>query len=73
MALTTLQKGDGVAHNLSSFITENCEPILNEWEKHALHLAERVAIESYRQMIDYLGTHDSTTRRMLDTILASEK
>lgn len=46
MVLTTLQKGDGVAHNLSSFITEKFEPILNEWEKHALHLAERVAIES---------------------------
>lgn len=24
-------------------------------------------------MIDYLGTHDSTTRRMLETILASEE
>jgi bacterioferritin len=36
-------------------------------------IAERVAIESYRQMIDYLGSHDTTTRRMLESVLASEE
>lgn len=36
-------------------------------------VAERVAIDSYREMIEYLSTGDSTTRRMLETILASEE
>jgi bacterioferritin len=36
-------------------------------------IAERVAIESYRGMINYLGDRDSTTRRMLKQILASEE
>ncbi|MBP8120870.1 MAG: bacterioferritin [Burkholderiales bacterium] len=36
-------------------------------------VAERVAIESYREMIGYLGTQDPTTRRMLEQILASEE
>lgn len=36
-------------------------------------IAERIAIESYREMIAYLGDEDSTTRRMLETILASEE
>jgi bacterioferritin len=36
-------------------------------------VAERVAIDSYREMIDYLGTNDSTTRRMLEGILAMEE
>jgi bacterioferritin len=36
-------------------------------------VAERIAIDSYREMIDYLGNNDSTTRRMLETILAMEE
>ena len=36
-------------------------------------IAERVAIESYREMIAYLGEHDTTTKRMLEGILASEE
>lgn len=36
-------------------------------------VAERIAIDSYREMIEYLSTGDSTTRRMLETILASEE
>ena len=36
-------------------------------------VAERVAIDSYREMIDYLGNNDSTTRRMLEGILAMEE
>ncbi|MEO8143215.1 MAG: ferritin-like domain-containing protein [Betaproteobacteria bacterium] len=36
-------------------------------------IAERVAIESYREMIAYLGDQDPTTHRMLQTILASEE
>jgi len=36
-------------------------------------VAERIAIDSYREMIDYLGNKDSTTRRMLETILAMEE
>jgi bacterioferritin len=36
-------------------------------------IAERIAIESYRETIAYLGDRDTTTRRMLETILASEE
>jgi bacterioferritin len=36
-------------------------------------VAERIAIESYREMIAYLGEQDPTTRRMLEEILASEE
>jgi len=36
-------------------------------------IAERIAIESYREMITYFGDKDSTTRRMLEEILAVEE
>ena len=36
-------------------------------------VAERIAIESYREVIAYVGDRDSTTRRMLEEILASEE
>ena len=36
-------------------------------------VAERIAIDSYREMIEYLGNNDSTTRRMLEGILAMEE
>ncbi|MGH8311139.1 MAG: ferritin-like domain-containing protein [Steroidobacteraceae bacterium] len=36
-------------------------------------VAERVAIESYREMILFLGEHDPTSRRMLEGILAKEE
>ncbi len=36
-------------------------------------VAERIAIESYREMISYLGDTDPTTQRMLKEILATEE
>ncbi len=36
-------------------------------------LAERVAVETYRQMIVLIGDKDPTTRRMLEAILADEE
>jgi bacterioferritin len=36
-------------------------------------VAERIAIESYREMLVYLGDQDPTTHRMLQEILASEE
>ena len=36
-------------------------------------VAERVAIDSYGEMIRYLGEGDPTTRRMLEGILAMEE
>ncbi|KPC54708.1 ferritin-like domain-containing protein [Amantichitinum ursilacus] len=36
-------------------------------------VAERIAIDSYREMIRYLGDKDPTTRRMLEEILAVEE
>ena len=36
-------------------------------------VAERIAIDSYREMITYLGNDDPTTRRLMETILAMEE
>ena len=36
-------------------------------------IAERVAIETYRQMVALIGDKDPTTRRMLEGILAVEE
>ena len=36
-------------------------------------VAERVAIDSYREMIEYIGSDDSTTSAMLEGILAREE
>ena len=36
-------------------------------------VAERIAIDSYREMVQYVGDDDPTTRRMLEGILATEE
>ena len=36
-------------------------------------VAERIAIESYSEMIRYIGSDDPTTRSMLEGILAMEE
>jgi bacterioferritin len=36
-------------------------------------IAERIAIDHYRELVRYFGTHDSTTRVMLEGILAMEE
>lgn len=36
-------------------------------------VAERVAIDSYREMIMFIGDRDTTTKRMLEEILAKEE
>src|SRR5438128_3013601 len=36
-------------------------------------VAERIAIDSYREMILYVGNDDPTTRRMMEGILAMEE
>jgi len=36
-------------------------------------VAERIAIESYRDMIRYLGEGDPTTRRLFEEVLAVEE
>ena len=36
-------------------------------------IAERIAIDSYREMIKYFGNDDPTSRRMLEGILAMEE
>ena len=35
--------------------------------------AERIAIDSYREMINFIGASDSTTRRILEEILEVEE
>jgi bacterioferritin len=36
-------------------------------------VAERIAIDSYREMVQYLGENDPTTRRLMEEILAKEE
>jgi bacterioferritin len=36
-------------------------------------VAERIAIDSYREIVQYLGNDDPTTRRMMEGILAMEE
>ena len=36
-------------------------------------VAERIAIDSYREMINYFGNDDSTSRRLMEEILAVEE
>ncbi len=36
-------------------------------------VAERIAIDTYREIVQYIGDDDPTTRRMLEDILASEE
>jgi bacterioferritin len=36
-------------------------------------IAERIAIESYREIIQYIGEKDTTTRRLFESILAIEE
>jgi bacterioferritin len=45
---------------------------LSEMIKEDL-IAERIAIDSYTEMIRYIGDDDITTRRMLESILAVEE
>ena len=45
----------------------------SEEQEHADRIAERVAIESYREIIEWLHGKDSTTKRMLEEILAVEE
>ena len=36
-------------------------------------IAERIAIDSYREIVAYLGDNDPTTRRLMEEILAKEE
>ena len=36
-------------------------------------IAERIAIESYSEIVRYLGDNDTTSRRMMEGILANEE
>ncbi|MNR57222.1 Ferritin-like domain protein [compost metagenome] len=36
-------------------------------------VAERIAIDSYREIIQYIGEQDPTTRRIFEDILAQEE
>jgi bacterioferritin len=36
-------------------------------------VAERIAIDSYREIVNFLGERDTTTRRMMEEILAVEE
>jgi bacterioferritin len=36
-------------------------------------VAERIAIDTYREIVQYLGNDDPTTRRMMEEILANEE
>ncbi|WP_426751203.1 ferritin-like domain-containing protein [Myxococcus sp. Y35] len=47
-------------HNLVDMIKENL-------------IAERIAIQTYQEMVRYFANHDPTTRRMMEDILSKEE
>jgi bacterioferritin len=49
-----------VPEDLASMIEENL-------------VAERIAIDSYREIINYVGDRDTTTKRLLEEVLAQEE
>ena len=58
----------------------HAEPVAAEFREHAAEeqahadrIAERIAIDSYLEMIDYLEGRDPTTRRLMEEILANEE
>jgi bacterioferritin len=61
---------DGLATRSHSEYVEGT--MLTEMIKEDL-VAERIAIDSYSEMIRYIGDNDVTTRRMLEGILALEE
>lgn len=61
---------DGLASRSHSEYKEG--GTLTEMIKEDL-VAERIAIESYSEIIRYLGENDPTTRRMMEEILAKEE
>ncbi len=36
-------------------------------------VAERIAIDSYREIINFLGDRDTTTKRLMESVLAVEE
>lgn len=61
---------DGVGHRAASEYVEGAN--LVDMIKEDL-IAERIAIETYRDMVRYFGDKDSTTRVLLERILAQEE
>jgi bacterioferritin len=61
---------DGLTHRSHAEYVEGAT--LTEMIKEDL-VAERIAIDSYRAFIQYLGDKDPTTRRLLESILAVEE
>lgn len=57
------------AHSHAEYVTP---PSLTDMIRENL-VAERIAIESYREMIAFFGDRDPTTRAMLESILAVEE
>ena len=61
---------DGLSQRSASQYVEGCD--LVDMIKEDL-IAERIAIETYRDMIRHFSSHDPTTRRLLERILAVEE
>src|ERR1700721_1257031 len=53
----------------------NSEPVAAEFLEHANEdlIAERIAIDTYRDIIKFLGEDDSTSRRLMEEILEKEE
>ena len=73
-------EGPTTREPLSGFYYGDCDFIImaaiieaTSGKPYAALIAERIAVETYRQMIDLVGEKDPTTRRMLEDILADEE
>src|SRR5918994_945059 len=54
----------------------NADAVAQEFLEHATaeqQHADQIAIDSYKEMVTYLGERDPTTRRMMEGILAVEE
>jgi len=60
----------GIHHNA---VAEEFQQHAAEEQGHADRIAERIAIESYGEIVRYLGERDITSRRMMEEILAVEE
>jgi bacterioferritin len=77
LAVRIKQLGGGPNLNPEGLLTRShtqyveCDSLVDMIRENLL--AERIAIESYSEMIRYIGGDDSTTRRILEGILAQEE
>lgn len=68
-AMPTMDPAYITKHSHAEYI--ECDNVADMIKENLV--AERIAIDSYRQMVRYIGNDDPTTRKLLEDILAMEE